>query len=223
MQRITIDLVSDVVCPWCYVGKARLELAIAEVQDEVSIDINWRPYQLHPEYPPEGADHQVELAKKLGGKENMDRAHEQLTAMGKEIGINFDFDAIKIGPNTLNAHRLIHWAGVESREIQNAVVSALFKANFEQGLNVGDSTVLVEIAKDAGLDGALIERLLATDSDKDMIASEIDAAKEMGVNGVPFFIIDQKYAVSGAQPQDVLANAFREIATEKAAEQSKLN
>lgn len=223
MQRITIDLVSDVVCPWCYLGKARLELAIADVQDEVSIDINWRPYQLNPDYPPEGVDQQVELAKKLGGKENMDRGHAQLTAMGKEVGINFDFDAIKIGPNTLNAHRLIHWAGVESREMQNAVVSALFKANFEQGRNVGDSGVLIEIAKEAGLDGALIERLLATDSDKDMITSEIDAAKQMGVNGVPFFIIDQQYAVSGAQPREVLANAFREIAAEKAQAQSKLN
>lgn len=223
MQRITIDLVSDVVCPWCYLGKARLELAIADVQDEVSIDINWRPYQLNPDYPPEGVDQQVELAKKLGGKENMDRGHAQLTAMGKEVGINFDFDAIKIGPNTLNAHRLIHWAGVESREMQNAVVSALFKANFEQGRNVGDSAVLIEIAKEAGLDGALIERLLATDSDKDMITSEIDAAKQMGVNGVPFFIIDQQYAVSGAQPREVLANAFREIAAEKAQAQSKLN
>lgn len=223
MQRITIDLVSDVVCPWCYLGKARLELAIADVQDEVSIDINWRPYQLNPDYPPEGVDQQVELAKKLGGKENMDRGHAQLTAMGKEVGIEFDFDAIKIGPNTLNAHRLIHWAGVESREMQNAVVSALFKANFEQGRNVGDSAVLIEIAKEAGLDGALIERLLATDSDADMIISEIDAAKQMGVNGVPFFIIDQQYAVSGAQPREVLANAFREIAAEKAQAQSKLN
>lgn len=223
MQRITIDLVSDVVCPWCYVGKARLELAIADVQDEVSIDINWRPYQLNPDYPPEGVDHQVELAKKLGGKDNMDRAHAQLTEMGKEIGINFDFDAIKIGPNTLNAHRLIHWAGVESREIQNLVVSALFKANFEQGRNIGDNAVLIDIAKDAGLDGAVIERLLATDSDTDMVLSEIAAAKDMGVDGVPFFILDQKYAISGAQPHDVLANAFREIAAEKAAEQSKLN
>jgi predicted DsbA family dithiol-disulfide isomerase len=223
MQRITIDLVSDVVCPWCYLGKARLELAIADVQDEVSIDINWRPYQLNPDYPPEGVDQQVELAKKLGGKENMDRGHAQLTAMGKEVGINFDFDAIKIGPNTLNAHRLIHWAGVESRDMQNAVVSALFKANFEQGRNVGDNAVLIEIAKEAGLDGALIERLLATDSDKDMITSEIDAAKQMGVNGVPFFIIDQQYAVSGAQLREVLANAFREIAAEKAQAQSKLN
>ena len=87
MERLTIDLVSDVVCPWCYLGKARLELAIAEVQDEVSVDINWRPYQLNPDYPPEGVDHQVELAKKLGGKERMDAAHAELKALGAEVGI----------------------------------------------------------------------------------------------------------------------------------------
>lgn len=223
MQRITIDLVSDVVCPWCYLGKVRLDLAIAEVQDEVSIDINWRPYRLNPDYPSQGVDQQVELAKKLGGKENMDRGHQHLTELGREVGIAFNFDAIKIGPNTLDAHRLIHWAGTESREIQEAVVSALFKANFEEGRNVGDHAVLLEIAEAAGLQGKVIKTLLAGDADKDLILDEIDAAQKMGVNGVPFFIIDQKYAVSGAQPSDVLANALRDIAAEKSAEQSKLN
>ncbi|MDQ0453689.1 DsbA family oxidoreductase [Rhizobium paknamense] len=223
MQRLVIDLVSDVVCPWCYLGKARLELAIAEVQDEVSVDINWRPYRLNPDYPPEGVDQQAELAKKLGGKENMDRAHAQLTELGKEVGIAFDFDAIRVGPNTMDAHRLIHWAGTESREAQEMVVSSLFKANFEQGLNVGDPAVLLDIAAAAGLDRKVIEQLLKSDADRDLILSEIDAAQQMGVNGVPFFIIDQKYAVSGAQPAQVLANAFREIAAEKAEEQRKLN
>ncbi|MGG7518190.1 DsbA family oxidoreductase [Allorhizobium undicola] len=223
MQRITIDLVSDVVCPWCYLGKARLDLAIAEVQDEVSIDINWRPYRLNPDYPPEGVDQQVELAKKLGGKEKMDQAHASLTELGREVGIAFDFAAIRVGPNTLDAHRLIHWAGTESREAQDAVVSSLFKANFEQGLNVGDHAVLLDIAAAAGLQRKVIEQLLKSDADKDTILSEIDAAQQMGVNGVPFFIIDQQYAVSGAQPPQVLAGAFREIAAEKAKHLSGLN
>ncbi|WP_027486494.1 DsbA family oxidoreductase [Allorhizobium undicola] len=223
MQRITIDLVSDVVCPWCYLGKARLDLAIAEVQDEVSIDINWRPYRLNPDYPPEGVDQQVELAKKLGGKEKMDQAHASLTELGREVGIAFDFAAIRVGPNTLDAHRLIHWAGTENREAQDAVVSSLFKANFEQGLNVGDHAVLLDIAAAAGLQRKVIEQLLKSDADKDTILSEIDAAQQMGVNGVPFFIIDQQYAVSGAQPPQVLAGAFREIAAEKAKHLSGLN
>lgn len=223
MARITIDIVSDVVCPWCYLGKARLDLAIAEVQDEIGIDVNWRPYRLNPDYPPEGVDHQTELAKKLGGKANMDRAHEQLTSLGREVGIAFDFGAIKVGPNTLDAHRLIHWAGQENRDVQAAVVAGLFKANFEDGRNVGDHAVLVDVAKQAGMDEALVSRLLATDADRDHIISEIDAAQRMGVNGVPFFILDQQYAVSGAQPVEVLVSALRELAREKLQALNKLN
>ncbi|MUO27397.1 DsbA family oxidoreductase [Agrobacterium vitis] len=223
MQRISIDLVSDVVCPWCYLGKARLDLAIAEVQDTVSIDVNWRPYRLNPDYPPEGVDQQAELAKKFGGKENLERGHQQLAELGREVGIAFNFEAIKIGPNTLDAHRLIHWAGLESREAQGAVVSGLFKAFFEDGRNLGDHAVLLDIVQEAGLDRKVMQALLAGDADKDMVIDEIDAAQKMGVNGVPFFIIDQKYAVSGAQPTEVLANALRDIAAEKAVEQSKLN
>src|SRR6478752_3258346 len=146
MERITIDVVSDVVCPWCYLGKARLELAIAEVQDEIGVDINWRPYRLNPDYPPEGVDQKKALAEKLGGAERVASAHQKLVQLGKEVGIAFDFDAIKIGPNTLDAHRLIHWAGTEDREKQERVVTALFKANFEQGRNVGDHEVLIDIA-----------------------------------------------------------------------------
>lgn len=223
MERITIDIVSDVVCPWCYLGKARLDLAIAEVQDEVGVDVNWRPYQLNPDYPAEGVDHQKALAEKLGGKDNMDRAHAQLREMGAAIGIAFDFDAIKVGPNTLDAHRLIHWAGVEDREMQNRVVSALFKANFEEGRNVGDRTVILDIAEAAGLDRALTDALLTGDADKAHVTAEIEAAKQMGVNGVPFFIFDQQYAVSGAQTPDVLAGALRDIARMKAEARSKLN
>ncbi|THV25169.1 DsbA family oxidoreductase [Peteryoungia ipomoeae] len=223
MDRITIDLVSDVVCPWCYLGKARLDLAIAEVQDEIGIDVNWRPYQLNPDYPPEGVEHQVELAKKLGGKEQMDRAHAHLRQLGAEVGIYFDFDAIKVGPNTLDAHRLIHWAGQESREAQTKVVDLLFKANFEQGRNIGDQTVLLDIAAEAGLSRAVIESLLSGDADVDHVLAEVEAAKQMGVNGVPFFIFDQQYAVSGAQPPEELANALREIAKAKREAMRNLN
>ncbi|NKN37696.1 DsbA family protein [Agrobacterium sp. a22-2] len=223
MKHITIDLVSDVVCPWCYLGKARLDLAVAEIQDEIGVDINWRPYQLNPDYPPEGVDHQVALAAKLGGKGNMDRAHAQLKQLGAEVGIAFDFEAIKVGPNTLDAHRLLHWAATEGREIQNRVAAALFKANFEEGRNVGDPAVLLDIAETSGLERPVIATLLAGDADKDLVRGEIDAARQMGVNGVPFFIVDQQYAVSGAQPTEVLVNAFREIAAAKAEELQKLN
>ncbi len=223
MERITIDIVSDVVCPWCYLGKARLELAVAEIQDEIGVDINWRPYRLNPDYPPEGVDQKKTLAEKLGGADKVARAHEMLTGLGREVGIHFDFDAIKIGPNTLDAHRLIHWAVTEDREKQDKVVTALFKANFEEGRNVGDHAVLLDIAEDAGLDRSVIASLLASDADRDLLIAEIDAAQQMGVNGVPFFIFDQQYAVSGAQTPDVLANALRDIAKAKAEARSGMN
>ncbi|MBB4244659.1 DsbA family oxidoreductase [Rhizobium tropici] len=223
MERITIDIVSDVVCPWCYLGKARLELAIAEVQDEVGVDLNWRPYRLNPDYPPEGVDQKKALEQKLGGAERVAEGHKMLTELGREVGIKFDFDAIKIGPNTLDAHRLIHWSVTESREKQDKVVDALFKANFEQGRNVGDHAVLLDIAEEAGLDRSVISTLLASDADRDLIIGEIDAAQKIGVNGVPFFIFDQQYAVSGAQTPDALAEALRDIAKMKTEARAAMN
>lgn len=223
MERITIDIVSDVVCPWCYLGKARLELAIAEVQDEVGVDINWRPYRLNPDYPPEGVDQKKMLVQKLGGEERVAQAHKMLSDYGREVGINFNFEAIKIGPNTLDAHRLIHWAMTENREKQDRVVDALFKANLEEGRNVGDHAVLLDIAEQAGLDRSVIAALLASDADRDLVIAEIDAAQKIGVSGVPFFIFDQQYAVSGAQTPDVLVGALRDIAKMKAEARSTLN
>jgi predicted DsbA family dithiol-disulfide isomerase len=223
MEHITIDVVSDVVCPWCYLGKARLELAIAEVQDEVGVDINWRPYRLNPDYPPEGVDQKAALAAKLGGEERVASAHKVLTDLGREVGIAFNFDAIKIGPNTLDAHRLIHWAVTEDREKQDRIVDALFKANFEEGRNVGDHSVLLDIAEKAGLDRTVIAALLASDADGDLIVAEIEAAQKMGVTGVPFFIFDQQYAVSGAQAPDVIASALRDIAKIKAEARLAMN
>lgn len=223
MERIVIDVVSDVVCPWCYLGKARLELAISEVQDEVGVDINWRPYRLNPDYPPEGVDQKAALEKKLGGAERVAEGHKMLTELGREVGINFNFDAIKIGPNTLDAHRLIHWAMIEDRDKADRVVNGLFKANFEDGRNVGDHAVLLDIAEKAGLDRAVTASLLASDADKVLVVEEIESAQKMGVNGVPFFIFDQQYAVSGAQTPDVIAGALHDIAKAKAEARAGMN
>ncbi len=223
MERITIDVVSDVVCPWCYLGKARLELAIAEVQGEVGVDVNWRPYRLNPDYPPEGVDQKKALEEKLGGAERVAQGHKTLTDLGREVGINFNFDAIKIGPNTLDAHRLIHWAMIEDRDKADRVVDGLFKANFEEGRNVGDHAVLLDIAEKSGLDRAVTASLLASDADKVLVVEEIESAQKMGVNGVPFFIFDQQYAVSGAQTPDVIAGALRDIAKAKAEARAGMN
>ncbi|WP_337266736.1 DsbA family oxidoreductase [Oryzifoliimicrobium ureilyticus] len=222
MQRITIDIVSDIVCPWCYLGKARLELAIAEVQDDISVDLNWRPYRLNPDYPKEGVDQKKALNEKLGA-ERVVQAHEMLTQLGREVGIHFDFEAIKIGPNTLDAHRLVYWAMMEGREAQDRIVTGLFKANFEEGRNIGDDDVLLDIAEKCGLERAIIQRLLQSDADADLVIAEIDAVQQMGVSGVPFMIFDQQYAISGAQTPDVLVGALRDIAKAKAEALSSLN
>ncbi len=212
MDHVNIDVVSDVVCPWCYLGKSRLDQAIANVADDIRVTVNWRPYQLNPDLPPEGVDHKIHLAEKLGGQAAVDRAHEMLTGLGEQDGIAFNFDAVKISPNTLDAHRLIRWALTEGPEAQNAVASLLFKANFEEGRNVGDHAVLLDIAAEAGLDRAVIAALLTSDADKDTVSGEIETARGMGVTGVPCFIIDSKYAVMGAQSVDVLTGALRDIA-----------
>lgn len=214
MKRISIDIVSDVVCPWCYLGKARLDKSIDAVSDEIGVDVTWRPYRLNPDYPPEGVDHQKALAEKLGGAERVSQIHATLAGYGKDAGITFNFEAIRIGPNTLDAHRLVHWAGIEGRDVQDRVVTALFKANFEEGRNIGDRAVLSEISAAAGMDGKVVERLLASDADSDTIIEEIDAAQKMGVSGVPFFIVNSKYGISGAQTPDVLEDAIRQIAAE---------
>lgn len=212
MDHVNIDVVSDVVCPWCYLGKARLDQAIANVADDIRVTVNWRPYQLNPDLPPEGVDHKIHLAEKLGGQAAVDRAHDMLTGLGEQDGIAFNFDAVKISPNTLDAHRLIRWALTEGPEAQNEVASLLFKANFEEGRNVGDHAVLLDIAAEAGLDRAVIAALLTSDADKDTVSGEIETARGMGVTGVPCFIIDSKYAVMGAQSVDVLTGALRDIA-----------
>ncbi|THK36965.1 DsbA family protein [Ensifer sp. MPMI2T] len=216
METVKIDIVSDVVCPWCYLGKRRLDQAVANVAGDVHVTIQWRPYQLNPDLPAEGVDHKRHLAAKLGGQDAVDRAHKTLEGLGREDGIDFNFEAVKISPNTLDAHRLIRWAATNGEETQAEVVRLLFKANFEEGRNVGDHAVLLEIAEQAGLDVPVIAALLTSDADKDSVKQEIDVAREMGVSGVPCFIIDQQYAVMGAQSVDVLTNALREIAQMKA-------
>lgn len=220
METITVDIVSDVVCPWCYLGRKRLEKAIEAVAGDLHVTVAFRPYQLNPDTPPEGVDHKTHLAEKLGGPEAVQRAHEKLADLGREDGIRFDFAAVKLSPNTLDAHRLLRWAMIEGPEIQDRVGLALFRAYFEEGRDVGDRAVLLDIAEKSGMDRAVVCALFSAGADIDSVQDEIGLAREMGVTGVPCFIIDNKYAVMGAQTPDVLANAFREIAALKAQERA---
>ena len=212
-QPLQLDVVSDVMCPWCYIGKRRLETAVAET--DLTLDIRWRPFQLDPTLPPEGKDRQAYLAEKFGSIEQAHERYENIRQAGDAENIPFAFDKIAVSPNTIDAHRLIRWAGGIDAATQDRVVEALFAAYFIDGENIGDHDTLVGIAKKAGMDADLVTELLSGDADRELVANDIAQAQAMGVTGVPTFILANKYTLVGAQPAAQLAEAFRTIATQQ--------
>jgi len=214
-QTISIDLVSDVVCPWCYVGQKRIEKAIAALPD-IDVDIHWRPYQLDPTVPPEGKDRREYMLAKFGSEARLREIHARIEPIGAAEGIDFDFDAITVAPNTLDAHRVIRWAANEAPGVQDRLVKRLFQLYFEEGRNIGDHRVLIEAARGSGMDVRVVEALLPTDADRDSVTEEVATASRMGVTGVPCFLLEGKYAVMGAQDTETLASAIRQVAAEKA-------
>jgi predicted DsbA family dithiol-disulfide isomerase len=215
MTQVHIDIVSDVMCPWCYVGKRRFEKALKEVNTDIDVDVNWRPFQLDPTLPPEGKDRETYLAEKFGGIERARELYANIQAAGDGEGIPFSFDAIAVSPNTLDAHRLIRWAQNAGEGVQDKVVERLFELYFIEGRNIGDHAVLVGIARECGMDEGIVEKLLAGDADRQDVQKEIAVAQQMGVTGVPCFIIDSKYAVMGAQDASTIARAINEIAAKR--------
>jgi predicted DsbA family dithiol-disulfide isomerase len=214
-ETISVDVVSDVVCPWCFIGQKRLDSAIGDLP-EVDIQVRWRPYQLDPTIPPEGKDRKRYMLDKFGSEERIRQIHERVEALGAAEGINFAFDAIKVAPNTLDAHRVIRWAGAAGNDVQNRLVRRLFQLNFEEGQNLGDHAVLIEAAREAGMDTSVVAALMPTDADVENVHTEIATAQRMGITGVPCFLIEGKYAVMGAQDSATLADAIRQIAGAKA-------
>lgn len=213
-DSITVDVVSDVVCPWCFIGQKRLDKAIAT--SGVEVHVHWRPFQLDPTIPPEGRDRREYMLGKFGSEERIREIHARIEPLGAAEGIAFDFDAIRIAPNTLDAHRVIRWAGAAGEDVQNRLVRLLFRLNFEEGKNLGDHAVLIEGAREAGMDTAVVETLLPTDADVEAVRTEIATASRMGVTGVPCFLLEGKYAVMGAQDIATLADAIRQVAAAKA-------
>jgi len=205
-EPLTIDVVSDVVCPWCFLGKRRLEAAIRASGDHTPIAVRWRPFQLDPSIPAEGLDRRAYMKAKFKDEARLAAVHDRLTDMGKEVGIAYAFDRIERAPNTLDAHRLIRWAAVGDH--QDAVVDRLFRLYFEEGRDIGDRKLLVEVARDAGMDVPIVEKLMASDDDLDAVQAEIAQAQAVGVSGVPFFIFASRFGVPGAQDADVLAKAI---------------
>ncbi|QHQ34696.1 DsbA family oxidoreductase [Algicella marina] len=203
-----LDIIFDPICPWCYIGKSKLEKALAERPD-FAFDIHWRPFQLNPDMPAEGMDRRAYLEAKFGGKEGAVKVYSQIAQAAEAAGLEIDFEKMKRTPNTIDAHRLIKWAKVEDR--QGAVVSQLFDRYFRQGQDISDHEVLVAVAKTAGMESEVVARLLTGDADVAETRAEDEQARRMGVTGVPTFIVGGRYAVPGAQDKDVWLRVIDEL------------
>jgi predicted DsbA family dithiol-disulfide isomerase len=210
-----IDIVSDAVCPWCYIGKRRLEKAL-QMAPQPDLQIGWRPFQLNPELPPEGIDRQAYIEAKFGTRDRA-AAHRRVAAIGESVGIPFAFDLIKRTPNTILAHRLIRYAAREN--LQDAVVETLFRGYFIEGQDIGDAQALAELAASAGLDADKVAAYLAGNEDEETIRSEDAFARQIGISGVPCFIIDRQYAISGAQEPAAFLEIFK-LAKENAGKEA---
>ena len=207
-----IDIVSDVVCPWCYIGKRRLEAAL-DAREQPQPAIRWHPFQLNPDIPAGGVDRRSYLDAKFGGPERAREIYARVEAAGREVGIPFAFERIERQPNTLDAHRLIAWAQSIGAEAADGLVERLFRAYFIEGTNIGEVAELVRIAGEAGYDSAAALAYLQSDEGRAEIAVADERSKEMGIGGVPFFIFNSRLAVSGAQPSDILAEALAQAET----------
>lgn len=206
ISKIKIDIVSDVVCPWCYVGKKKLEIAMAQVSDKIEFEIEWRPFQLSPEMPEGGKDYKAHLTEKFGSLENLRGAFQRLNKIGKEVDIAFDFESIQKSPNTLALHSLVKSA--PSLEIQNQIVFELFSAHFEKGIDLTNREEIQKIALKAGLTENQFQEAYDNTQLKEEVNREYQYYQQNGVSGVPFFILQNKFAVSGAQDPSVFLEIF---------------
>jgi predicted DsbA family dithiol-disulfide isomerase len=211
LKPLQIDIVSDVVCPWCYIGKRRIENALA-LAPEVPVEINWRPFFLNPWVPREGISRDEYLTTKFGSPEAYKNIAGRVVAAAGEEGLTYRPDLVKRQPNTIDCHRLIHWADAMGKSAE--MKQRLMELYFRDGGDLTDSDVLVEAAADCGLDAADVRRRLATDEDVALISAQAKDAADKGISGVPTFVFAQKYAVSGAQPAEQLTRAIRQVSAE---------
>ena len=202
---MNVDVYSDVVCPWCYVGEKRLERAMRDRPD-LGVSVRWRPFQLRPEMPAGGLPWRTFAVEKFGGEENMRAAFAHVAAAGEPDGARFDFDRVASAPNTVDAHRLILRAGDHDR--QWPVANALFEAYFAGGADLNDREQLAEIAGTVGLDADDVHDYLAGDDGTEEVWAGQEEAGALGVSGVPFYVFDRRYALAGAQPVEVFRRAL---------------
>lgn len=207
-QTIKLDIMSDPVCPWCYIGKAQLDRALGQHPDH-PFEIEWHPFQLNPDMPAGGMDRRAYLEAKFGGKEGAVDAYAPVVEHAQKAGLKIDFENMTRTPNTIDAHRLIHWAGIEGR--QTAAVSALFKAYFVDCRDIGDAEVLADIADTIEMDASVVTRLLESDADLEEIRKRDAHSREMGITSVPTFIVGGRHAVPGAQSPELWAQVIAEL------------
>lgn len=208
---LTIDVVSDVVCPWCYLGKARLEHAL-RIAADVPATVRWHPFQLDPTIPKGGMPRDEYMRRKFGDLSRIAPVHQRLTEFGEAEGITYHFDRLTRAANTLDAHRLIRWAGPAG--VESEMVDRLFRLNFTEGADIGNHDVLAEAAADVGMDAESVKARLASDEDVAAVQSEIASWQHAGVTGVPAFILNRRYAVMGAQEAPTLAAAIQQAHAE---------
>lgn len=208
---LTIDIVSDIVCPWCFIGLRRLSAAIELVRQDIpdfACSKRWQPFFLNPDTPPEGEPYLPFLIAKFGSRERVDEIFARIRAAGRDQGLAFAFDKIALRANTFDAHRLIHWA--QQRGDAEALVENLFVAQFERGRNVGDRAVLIQAAIEAGHDGPTVEAWLASGAGSDELRTRADEIRRLGIASVPTYILDRRLAVVGAEDPAVLAQALKQ-------------
>lgn len=208
---IPLDIFHDPICPWCYIGKARLERAL-EARPDHPFALQWHPFQLNPTMPKSGMERRAYLEAKFGGPEGAKTAYAPVVEILLKESPKADLLAITRTPNTLDAHRLIYWAGIEGR--QTPMVSALYRAYFQDGRDIGDMDTLCDLAQQVGMDADATRRLLSSDADLEEIEARDAHARERGVNAVPLFIVGNRHAVEGAQPSDLWLDVIDELAAQ---------
>jgi predicted DsbA family dithiol-disulfide isomerase len=205
---VKLDILSDPICPWCYIGKANLDRALEKHPDH-PFEIEWHPFQLNPEMPEGGMDRREYLETKFGGRENAARVYARIDEAAQAAGLAINWEGIEVTPNTLDAHRLIHWAQLEGR--QTPVVAALFRAYWREGRDIGAREVLLDLAGGAGLDREMTLRLFESGADVEDIRARDAHARERGVTGVPTFVVANRHVVPGAQPPEFWSQVIEEI------------
>lgn len=218
MKKLKIDIVSDVMCPWCIIGYKNLEAALAQLNDEFTAEISWKPFELNPDMPVAGQDLNEHLAQKYGlSEQQSDENRQRILEMGEQAGFDFNFDGKRIMINSFDLHRLLTWAASEGK--QTELKLAFFKAHFTDLIYLNEQEQLLDVVQSVGLDRARATQILDSGEYFQDVRSEQNTLQQMGITSVPTFIINDQFALTGGQPSDAFVQAFKQIAEQEAQQQ----